>query len=60
MIEVASLGHNPGGIHLEKRTYKKALRNQKRSKDTQFYGEKVHLTEMVNSQTHLKSGRSMV
>jgi len=61
MLEVASMGQNPGGIHLEKRSFKKALRNQKRGKDTQFYGEKVQLTEMVSSQSQLKSGtRSMV
>ena len=49
MLEVASMGQNPGGIHLDKRSFKKALRNQKRGKDTQFYGEKVQLTEMVSS-----------
>jgi hypothetical protein len=60
MIEVASLSQNPGGMPLEKRSYKKALRNQKRSKDAQIYGEKVQLTEFVATQAPLKSGRSMV
>jgi hypothetical protein len=41
MLEVASMGENPGGIHLEKRSFKKALRHHKREKDSQFYGEKV-------------------
>jgi hypothetical protein len=58
MLEVASMGQNPGGIHLEKRSFKKALRNQKRGKE--LYADKVQLTELVCSQSHLKSGRSLI
>lgn len=46
MLEVASMGQNLGGINLEKRSFKKALRHQKRGN---AIGDKVQLTEMVSS-----------